>query len=188
MFKDILILCSSVPRLKILKFFLIQNECKALAPVVASTIGVPLEIVNRELRALARQGILVSRTQGKKVFWSANTEHQLAPALREFLDTATQPDDALIAKTFRGVSGVTLLVVAGLLSGEDKGLLDVLIVTRKPHDAKIAHSIRALERLSGVPLRYAVLERGEYIERLEARDRMLRDALEFKHRVIIDRR
>jgi len=188
MFKDIVQLGSSMPRLKILKFFLFQPESRHTALSAANTLGIPKAAVARELRSLERYGILISRKQGKNTFWSANMAHPFALPFALFLETTTLPEDSIITSAFRGVPGITLLVAAGLLAREERGLIDILIVTRKPKDPKIAASVRALERASALPLRYAVLERGEYAERLEARDRMLRDVLEFKHRIIIDRR
>lgn len=188
MFKDVVQLCSSMPRLKLLKFFLFQPESRATAVAAANTLGIAKAVVGRELRSLGKYGILVSRKQGKNIFWSANMAHPYALPLSAFLEATTVPEDSLIASSFRGVNGITFLVAAGLLAGEERGLLDLLIVTRKPNDPKIAASVRAIERAAALPLRYAVLERGEYAERLEARDRMLRDVLEFKHRVIINRR
>ncbi len=185
MFKDVVQLCSSLPRLKLLKFFLFQPESRATAATAANTLGLSKDVVARELRSLGKFGILVSRKQGKNIFWSANIAHTFAAPLCDFLEMTTRPDDSFITSSFRGVSGITLLVAAGLLAGEERGLLDILIVTRKPNDPKIAASVRAVERIAALPLRYAVLERGQ---RLEARDRMLRDVLEFKHRIIIDRR
>lgn len=188
MFKDIIQLCSSIPRLKLLKFFLFQPDVRITTLIASNTTGVPKAVVVRELRALKNYGILTSRTQGKNILWSLNVAHPFTAPFRAFLESATLPDDSSIASAFKGVSGITLLVVAGILAGEERGLIDILIVTKKPSDPRIATSVRAVERMSALPLRYAVLERGEYAERLEARDRMLRDVLEFKHRTIIGRR
>lgn len=188
MFKDITQLCSSIPRLKLLKFFLFQPDVRITTLVASNTTGIPKAITVRELRALKNYGILTSRTQGKNILWSLNASHPFAVPFRTFLESATLPDDSSIASAFRGVSGITLLVVAGILAGEERGLIDILIVTKKPNNPRIATSVRAVERMSALPLRYAVLEREEYAERLEARDRMLRDVLEFKHRTIIGRR
>ncbi len=188
MFKDVAQFCSSVSRLKLLKFFLLQPESRATAIAVAAVVGVPKNVVQRELRSLARYKILSSRKVGKNILWSVNASHPYAKSLRAFLEMATLPDDSVIVASFRGVSGITLLVAAGTLAGESRGVIDVLVVTKKPKDPRIALAIRSLERTAALPLRYAVLEVKDYAERLEARDRMLRDVLEFSHRIIIGRK
>lgn len=188
MFKDIVQFCSSIPRLKVLKFLLLQPEVRALATTISATTGLNKSVVMRELHALKRQGILVSRKQGKNIFWSVNVGHPLASTLRAFLEHATVPEDAVIAKEFRGIPGLILVVAAGTLAQEERGELDLLIVARKPNDARIGKSVRKIESLTALPLRYAVLEGKAYLERLEARDRLLRDVLEFSHRIIIGRR
>jgi DNA-binding transcriptional ArsR family regulator len=188
MFKDVVQLCSSIPRLKILKFVLLDPQMRATAGTISATIGIQKNAVMQELQMLKRQGIVISRRQGKNIFWSGNVGHPLAPALRTFLEEVTIPDDTVIAKAFRGIPGIILVIAAGLLAREERGEIDILIVTRKPKDIRIAQAVRKIESLAALPLRYAVLEGKEYVERLEARDRLLRDVLEFSHRIILGRR
>ena len=188
MFKDIVRLCSSVPRLKVLKFFLLQPGFRATGDTVAMTTGLQKDEVSRQLRALTAEKILVSRKQGKKISWGVNGQHSFVPALRAFLEDATVLEDSVIAKAFRGIPGIVLVVAAGLLSKEERGSVDLLIVMKNPDDAKVRKAVRYVESLAAVPLRYAVLKASEYLERLEARDRLLRDVFEFSHRVIIGRK
>ncbi len=188
MFQDVARLCSSVSRLKVLKFFLLQPEARAGAEAVASTLGIPKAVVLRELRALAGQGILAYRRQGKTLLWGANTSHPLAQDLRSFLEVATLPEDAIIARAFKNISGITLVVAAGTLARETHGSIDILVVTKKPKDPRIAQAVRVIERTTALPIRYAVLEAVDYAERFEARDRLIRDVLEYTHRIIIGRK
>ncbi|MEK9177267.1 MAG: hypothetical protein AAB923_03140, partial [Patescibacteria group bacterium] len=69
-----------------------------------------------------------------------------------------------------------------------RGALDLLIVTSRPRDPSIVRAMKRAERLMAMPLRYSILEPKNYDERLEARDRLLRDVFEFNHRVLIGRK
>lgn len=188
MFPDVVRLCSSSTRLKILKFFAFNTEERAPAVTVASTIGGSKVVVSREASALARLGILNTRKSGKVTTYAFNKSHPLADSLKKFLGEATLPDDRTIARAFTGVPALTLVVATGILANEPQSSVDLLIVARRPHDPRIAQAIRKAEHISAMPLRYAVLETKAFRERLEARDRLLRDILEFSHRIIIGRK
>ncbi len=116
MFKDIVQFCSSIPRLKILKFVLLQSEMRSTATAISATSGIQKNIVTQELQALKRRGVVISRRQGKNIFWSANFAHPFAPALRTFLEEVTIPNDTVIAKAFRGIPGIILVIAAGALA------------------------------------------------------------------------
>lgn len=188
MFKEIINFCSSVTRLKLLKFFAFTSEERTTATIASMTIGVSKKEVARDVAALARLGILTKRQNGKVTTFAFNRTHPLAESVRQFLGEATLPDDKTLARAFSGVTGVTLLVATGILANETRGAVDLLIVARRPNDAQIEKAVKKAEHLAAVPLRYAVLETKAFRERLEARDRLLRDILEFSHRIVIGRR
>ncbi len=183
MFNDIVRLLSLASRAKLLKFFLLQPDVRASAATAAGTLGISKDAARRELLALGRAGILVSRGEGRGMTWGVNPAHPLADALTRFLSEATTPADEDIKEAFRGVPGVALVVASGVLVGELRSSVDLLIVVRNPKDPRVAKAIQRLERMIALPLRYAVYETKEYTGRMEARDRILRDVFEFSHRV-----
>jgi hemin uptake protein HemP len=92
-----------------------------------------------------------------------------------------------LSDAFRGVPGITLLVASGALVREHRGAIDLLVVTRRPKDARIERAVRQVETKVSLPIRYAVFDTREYEERRVARDRLLRDIFEFEHAVILGR-
>ncbi len=188
MFKDLVRLFASSARIKVLKFFVLQPETRAVSSAVADIIGVPKKTVENEMRALVHVGILIRRAQTKATVFTLNNAHSLAAPLRVFFDMTTVPSNTKILEVFRDVRGVTLLVATGILAHEPRGSVDLLIVTKKPRDSRLKRAVKRLEVLLALPLRYAVLEFGDYTGRLESYDRLLRDIFEFEHRIIIGKR
>ncbi len=187
MFRDVSSLFASVLRLKILTFFVRQEEVWASAETVATTLGATKQSVSRELASLARLGILRTRRASRTVSYSSNERMPLYQPLREFAGSALTPDRREIARAFSGVRGVTLVVITGLLTNESKSPVEVLVVSRRPDVKKIERAIKKIETLAALPMRYAVLEAGEYHERRQAYDRLLRDVFEYRHEVILER-
>ena len=184
MFSELVRLFSNIPRAKLAKFFLLQNEIRATAEQVASAIGLPKTTVKREAVQLSRMGLLTERRQGRVAVYSLSTSHPYASSLKALLKIATSASDKEISDFFRGAPGIHAIVAAGILADEERGSLDLLIVTRRPNDAKVHTAVRRLEKHLALPLRYAVLETRDFSERMEARDRLLRDVFEFSHRMI----
>ena len=188
MFQELARLFVTPTRIKLLKFFVLQPDNRVTGKSAATTVGVSARAVESELRALVRADIVSVRKQGKASVYALNTAHQLVQPLREFLDTTTLPPDQVLVETLRGIRGLTLIVATGVLADEPRGSVDLLIVTKKPNDARIAKAIKRLESIMALPLRFAVLELEDYRGRLESYDRLLRDVYEFNHRVIFGRR
>ncbi len=192
MFKDVCQLFYPVSRVKLLKFFSFDGEARgegrATAAAAASTVGITKEEAERQIRAFMRLKLLTMRRQGSVKTYVFNNDHPFAGPLRRFLEETTLPSERAIAKAFKGVTGIISVIASGNLAKEPRSSADLLIVTRRPEDARLAAAVRKVETLSGIMLRYAVLGVDDYHERLEARDRLIRDVLEYSHRVIIGRK
>lgn len=184
MFSELVRLFTNIPRAKVAKYFLLQPDIRATAEQVASAIGLTKEAVRRETAALSRMGLLTIRRSGATNVCTLSSNHPYARELRDLLKVATSASDKEIADFFRDTPGLSLLAVAGIFTDEERSSLDLLIVTRRPNDQRVHSSVRRLERHLALPLRYAVLETREFRERMEARDRLLRDVFEYSHKIV----
>jgi hypothetical protein len=186
MFQEIARLFTTPLRIKVVKFFALQPEVRATAVQVASSLASSKDSVLAELRALNRLGLLGTRAErtGRTFSWNGN--YRAASAIQNFVIEATTPSDDVIAKIFRPLAP-SLVVTAGALTNEERGTVDVLVVSRRPKDPRIAKAVKTLEATTAVPVRFAVMSVTEYLARREGYDRLLRDIFDFKHRVIIGR-
>lgn len=185
MFQELARLFATPLRVKLIKFFALERGAFSAA-VTASQLGHPRRAVMSEIAALHRLGIIrrIRGPHGIEFVW--NTEYSHALSVQAFIGAVTTPSDQVVARSFKPLSP-QLVVVAGALADETRGAVDILIVTKRPQDPRIAKVIKKLEAVTAVPLRYAVLEVGEYLARREGFDRMLRDIFDFRHRVVVGR-
>lgn len=186
MFPDIARLFASPLRIKLIKFFALQPESRFEPTAVAKALSAGKDAVRTELASLARIGILGAKAgKGSRTFaW--NADYPRARAIQNFVLDTTAPDDKTVQSVFRPL-GVHLVIVAGALAEETRSSADLLIVTKRPGDPRIAKAVRRLEAMTAVPIRYAVMEVGEYVSRRESYDRLLRDITDFRHRVVLSR-
>jgi hypothetical protein len=188
MFRDIARLLGNPLRVRILKFFVFQGDDRFTSVRVASTMGGGRRRAEKEMRTLVRLGVLTARRHEKEMTYTLNRAYPMLSILQSFIESATLPSDQELIGAFQGVRGLSLVVAAGILANESRGSVDFLVVTHRPRDPKVVAAVRRAERLTALPLRYAVLTPREYSERLTTRDRLLRDILEFNHRVLLGRR
>ena len=186
MFQELSKLFNSPLRIKLIKFFALQPEAQFLAPKVASLLSTPRAAVVQELKSLSRLKILKTARERGGTHYAWNTEYPGALGIQNFIIDATTPSDQTVFKAFKSLSPY-LVVVAGALADETRGVVDLLIVTKRTQDPRIAKVVKKLEAITAVPIRYAVLEVGEYLARREGFDRMLRDIFDFRHRIISGR-
>ena len=186
MFQELAKLFANPLRIKLIKFFALPTETHFSAVKIASALGISRASIQSELRALAKLDILTTHRERTGVSYAWNSEYEGALRIQNFIIDATTPSDPLVFKVFKPLAPY-LLVAAGALADETRGTIDLLVVTKRTHDPRIAKAVKKLETITAVPIRYAVLEVGEYLTRREGFDRMLRDIFDFRHRVIIGR-
>lgn len=187
MFKDLGTLFSNPLRSKVLTFFVRRPGSFASAQDVASVLGVTRETAHKEIQPLFRLGVLKSKKIKRVSVYAASDRYPHVTSLQRFIAETCIPSDVSLARLFRPFRGVTLVVASGLLSNEPKSPVDLLIVSKNPDVRAIEKAVKKAEHLSGIPLRFALLEAGEYIERRQSYDRMLRDVFDYAHRVVLQK-
>lgn len=187
MFRDLAFLFDTPLRAKALAYLLKRPGEEGDASEFAAVSGVTKAQAQKELNALVKFGVLKSRGVGKDKKYVADEQDPLFHALHNFLIVAAAPTDSEILSAFKGVRGIQLLAVAGALADDGRSSVDMLVVTKDPDNPKIARSVKKVENMAAMPVRYAVLELGEYIERKQAFDRMLRDIFEYSHRILLEK-
>ncbi|MEI6346239.1 MAG: hypothetical protein WCO79_03335 [bacterium] len=82
---------------------------------------------------------------------------------------------------------VKLIVVAGVFIQEWDSRADLLVVGDKIKEGALKTVIRKIELELGRELRYASLETPDFQYRLSIGDRLVRDILDYPHRIIFDK-
>lgn len=194
-------LFGSPARVKLLRLFLFQSEVVFDRDTVVRSAHVTPDTASKELAGLARAGIIKRKTFYKEVVrpgskiakkrktigWVLNTKYPYLDALSVFLRSTLSVSDTEIRKRFRGIGSIRLLVLSGFLMGRKKGGLDMLIVGNKLNTQLLRNIIRSLEAEFGQEICYAVFTVEEYQYRRRIRDKLVRDAMDFDHRALINR-
>lgn len=104
---------------------------------------------------------------------------------RDSLRTMLMQDESLrpevIAKTIKPLGKWTLVVLTGIFTDDFTSDVDVLLVGKDVHKAKLDSAMLALQAEVGTELRYALLDPAEYEYRYQMFDKFVRDVLGSKH-------
>ncbi len=85
------------------------------------------------------------------------------------------------------MGALKLVVVAGVFVGEWEGRVDLLVVGDRVDDLMLHRAIRLLESEVGKEIRYTLLTTQEFYYRFNMNDHLVRDVLDFTHRIVFDR-
>ncbi len=195
-------LFGSPARVKILRLFLLNSLESYDALMVAEKSKVSLVVARIELNLLKKAGILEEKSFFKE---TPSKKKDKAPLKKRIHGMTLKPGFALlaplknllisetplnrdeIAKRFRTVGKIKLLVLAGIFLDETDSRLDVLIVGDGLKKRAIDSLLRSIEAEVGKELSYAAFETIEFLYRVSVYDKLVRDVLDFKHDRVIDK-
>ncbi len=184
-------------RLKILRFFLQHQEGVYEDRDIAKRLKVSLPQLRKELRAFDSIGLLkhrvtrvvvVSTNSRKRSFkgWYLQRLAIVGP-LKKFLFNSVPFKNDEVIQRLKGVGKIKLLVVAGVFIQDDTSPIDILIVGDQLRRSAAETALRTMEADIGRELNYAIFETHDFLYRLEAYDKFVREVFEAPHQKIIDR-
>ncbi|MDO8517779.1 MAG: hypothetical protein Q7S26_00600 [bacterium] len=172
-------------RVKLLRLFLFNPRSAYTLPDAAKRARVPDEEAHREIALFARIG-LVERTKRAPVRWGLNTHFEYVAALQNLLLNAPARSRDIVAR-IRAAGAFKLVILSGIFVGEWEGRLDLFLVGDRIKERKLRECIRALEAEIGKEVRYALLLSEDFLYRLNMNDKLVRDVLDYSHRIVLDR-
>jgi hypothetical protein len=181
-------LFGSAARIKLLRLFLFNPKQTYTIPDAAARARVPERTARKELALFSSIG-LTRRTptrQGSGLRYTLNAEFKYLTVLQNLLLNA--PERAKdIFERIRSTGAIKLVVVAGVFVDDWEGRLDILIVGDRIKETNLRARMRKFESEIGRELRYAMLPSDDFLYRLNMNDKLVRDVLDYPHRVILDR-
>jgi hypothetical protein len=179
-------LFGSHSRVKLLRLFLFNPREAYTTAQAAEHSRVPAREVSRELAGFASIYLLTKHIRGRVAYYSLNADFPYLVALQNLLlNASARASD--IYEQIKGIGTVKLVVVSGIFVGEWEGSIDLLIVADKAQEQKLEKHMRVLESEIGREIRYALLTTQEFFYRLNMNDHLLRDVLDYNHRIMFDR-
>lgn len=191
---------------KILRLFLFNPDTSFEHTDIVSRTRVPEEIVRVERSMLERVGLIkkrsfykqVERKRGKKTEmvkkrvqgWGLDPNFVYTRELERFFFDTAKIDGAGFLKKIRKAGTPKAVILSGFFMGmldESPHGVDIMIIGDNFREKKLSPAIKDLEAEMGREIRYAVFSQKEFKYRLDIRDRLVRDVLDYPHTVLLDR-
>ena len=199
-------LFGSMIRVKLLKFFLLNQESGFSVAEIATHLRVKPRIIKDELAELKRAGfikpkivirVIKSKPKGKKKKiietkkktsgYIASKEFTLRDPLRNLLIESGGMNLADLPSRFHHVGKIGLFVVSGIFLHDPDRSMDMMIVGNRLNRKAIETEIKKMESEIGKELRYAIFDTTEFMYRLKMYDKLIRDIFDYPHHKIINK-
>ena len=174
-------LLGSTARVKIMRLFLLNKEGIFDIKDIEKRSLVRADVIRKELRLLESVGFVKKKATGYYFNYNFKYEKEFSALL---ISSDSLNTDG-ISSVFKKVGKIKLLVVSGVFIKNKDSRLDLLIVGDNMKRNKIEDGIKKLEAEIGCEISYAVFDYQEFIYRLNMYDKLIRDILDFPHRVLI---
>lgn len=174
-------------RVKLLRLFLFNPRSSYTLADAAKRARVSEEEAHREIALFARIGLIErAKRAGHGVRWSLNTRFEYVAALQNLLLNVPARSRDIVAR-IRIAGAFKLVILSGIFVGEWEGRLDLFLVGERIKERKLRECVRALEAEIGKEVRYALLLSEDFLYRLNMNDKLVRDVLDYPHRIVLDR-
>ncbi len=189
------ILFGSLARVKLMRHFLMNPEAKFTVKDLVSRAKVSLSTARKEISVL-RKADLIKDTVATITTASGNTKktkgvmlNTAFPYRQTLGDLLLQPqtiDKPAIAKRFKQIGKIKLLIISGILTGTQDSRVDVLVVGKDVETKKLERAMREVEADIGRELAYAAFDTDDFIYRMNMYDKLIADVLDYPHERLID--
>lgn len=190
-------LFGSKTRVKLLNLFM-NNPGKAFyVREITRLIDEQINSVRRELANMLSIGVITSSNTDNKLYYEVNQRYEFYTAFREIFAGTKQvarkggvklKGDVTTGDwqvTLKGVQGLRVAVVAGVLVEGSAAKVDLLLAGTIP-ERKLREVIGQIESAIAREVSYSVMTYDEFYYRMSVKDRFIYDVLANKHMVIVD--
>ena len=182
-------------RAKILRLFILNNKEHFTPSEVARRASVTAHSANVEIEVLRKMGLIKEeKGEGKTgaarkraAQYSVDPDFKHLNALSTFIHEVSPAQYTEVEKALKRTGRLTVVVLSGVFTGDMTRPADLIVVGDYINDERLEKAVRSFEPKYGRELRYAVFSTPEFRYRLTIKDRIIRDTLDYPHRVLIDK-
>ena len=178
-------LFGSHARLKLLRLFLFNPSKSFTAADAAARSRITAPEARRELLNLAAAGLL-KKGRTKLTRYELNAKFPYLQALKQLLLNTARRGDS-VPERLRAAGGIKLIILNGVFVGDVEGSFDMLIAGDRIRESALREKVKGLEAELGRELRYALLSTADFLYRLNMNDKLVRDVMDYPHRIVYDR-
>lgn len=180
-------LFGSAARLKLLRLFYFNEEEWYTPSEAAFRAKAGKAAARKEILALFTNKILRKKAGKGGTLYAANQKFPHYEALKTFLRTSSGVDDQSIGQGLKKAGTIRLVILSGLFTDVPESKIDLLVVGDRLDERTLASVVHALEAELGRELRYASFSTEDFRYRVGVYDRLVRDVLDYPHRLVIDK-
>ncbi|OGG58643.1 hypothetical protein A2765_02880 [Candidatus Kaiserbacteria bacterium RIFCSPHIGHO2_01_FULL_56_24] len=180
-------------RAKILRLFILHPK-ETFTPVeVARRAKVGPNSVNAEVASLHKIGFLKeekgegSSARKRVSYYSVDPNFKHLNALSTFIHEVSPTQYTEVERALRRTGRLTAVVLSGVFTGDLTRPADIIIVGDYLNEERLEKAVKSFEPQFGREIRYVVLSTPEFRYRLTIKDRIIRDTLDYPHRILINR-
>jgi len=181
-------LLGSPARIKLLRLFLFNPKQSFTLADLVERSRVQAKDARRETSLFSDIKLIKRGRKTKRgaATFVLNNEFEYVAALQALLLNAPTQGNSIL-KNIRSTGALKFLVLSGVFMGEWQSSLDILIVGDRINDRKLRERVRKIESELGKELRYASLSTQDFFYRINMSDHLLRDVLDYPHRIVLDK-
>lgn len=192
----------SQPRSKILRVFIFNQNEPFTIKLAAKRAGVSVVSAEKEVKALARMGVLkkgrvsIKLANGSKrevkgsqktATWIVNQNFKHLRAISGFVHEVSPIRFDTIVGALRRTGKVSAVILSGAFMGDESRPADLVVALDSLNERRLENTIKKLEPTFGREIRYAAFSTPEFRYRLTIQDKLIRDTLDFPHVVLLDK-
>ncbi|MEQ9413400.1 MAG: winged helix-turn-helix domain-containing protein [Cyclobacteriaceae bacterium] len=156
---------TSKTRLKMLLKFFSNSQATAYLREMAKEFGESTNSIRHELNNLSEAGYLLSREEGRNIYYSANTNHPLYPEIKTLIHKYLGFDkimDNVVNKVLSRLGNLKLaLITCDYAAGRDTGIIDLVMVGSIDKEY-LMKCVEKVEKLIHRKVRTLVLSEREF--------------------------
>ena len=191
-------------RVKVMRLFLFNPGKTFCREDVSERAQIDIKAAARELTHLEKTGLIKRKafvrefpagkrddrkaSDKKKISgWHLDAEFPyLIPLENLLIDLATMNHDDLVER-IKAAGKIKLVIVAGIFIQDIESRVDLLVVGDSLKRSTLETIVKKVEAEIGKEVRYACFETPDFKYRLNVYDKLVRDILDYPHKVILDK-
>lgn len=175
----------SSDRVKIIRYFLLREDEAVNTEDVRKFLKISKKVgFKKEIKALNKIGLL--KTQGRKTQF--NPYFPLNENLKKLILFPSFWYKEGLIKLFKKAGPIKLLILAGVLAGDDKIVdVEILIVGNRLNEKKVEKVVSQIEKDLGMEIDYIILSEKEFYYRFSMFDKLVRNILDGKHEILVSK-
>ncbi|HEY0908317.1 MAG TPA: hypothetical protein VGE35_03130 [Candidatus Paceibacterota bacterium] len=193
-------LFGSALRVKLMRLFLFNKGVAYDVMYIEDKTGARAKDIEKEVASLKKmklvKGTSLSRVvsikfgkktvEKKKTFkaWTLDSGFEFTEALTDFLIKTHSLEDKAIVRRLDKVGRIKAVLVSGIFMRDSDSRIDMFVVADALKQASMDKVIKSIESDMGKEIRYAVMSAADFEYRLSMNDKLVRDVLDFPHKVL----